>query len=60
MMDGRYAYREQPKMLPNGEVGKIKMVPTSEAYLAWRGMDFKTADGYGNFKGQADFAVLIL
>lgn len=56
MMDGRYAYREQPKMEKQdiGE-GKTKMVPTGETYLAWRGMDFKSADGYGNFNPKVIF-----
>ncbi|RKR82066.1 hypothetical protein BDD43_2233 [Mucilaginibacter gracilis] len=55
-MDGRYAYREQPKMEKQdiGE-GKTKMVPTGETYLAWRGMDFKSADGYGNFNPKVIF-----
>lgn len=55
MMDGRYAYREQPKMVPNDEANKAKMVPTGETYLAWRGMDFKSADGYGNFNPKVIF-----
>lgn len=49
MMDGRFAYREQPKMKEEMVDGKAKMVPTGETYLAWRGLDFKNADGYGNF-----------
>lgn len=50
MMDGRSAYREQPKMVPTaGEEGLQKMVPTGETYWAWRGLNFKEADNYGNF-----------
>jgi hypothetical protein len=50
MMDGRSVYREQPKMEPKeGENGETKMKPTGETYTAWRGLDFKLADKYGNF-----------
>jgi hypothetical protein len=56
MMDGRYAYREQPKMEKQEvEEGKFKMVPTGETYYAWRGLDFKNADGYGNFDPKTIF-----
>jgi hypothetical protein len=56
MMDGRYSYREQPKMEKQelGE-GKSKMVPTGETYFAWRGLDFKNADGHGNFNPKVIF-----
>ena len=50
MMDGRAAYREQPKMTPLAdENGKERMKPTGETYFAWRSMDFKNADKWGNF-----------
>jgi len=49
MMDGRAAYREQPKVAPVEENGTVRMKPTGETYFAWRGLDFKNADKYGNF-----------
>jgi hypothetical protein len=55
MMDGRAAYREQPKMAPVEENGDIKMKPTGETYFAWRGLDFKNADQYGNFNPKVMF-----
>ncbi|WP_179415558.1 hypothetical protein HDF19_00095 [Mucilaginibacter sp. E4BP6] len=55
MMDGRAAYREQPKMAPVEENGEVKMKPTGETYYAWRGLDFKNADQYGNFNPKVMF-----
>lgn len=49
MMDGRFAYREQPKVEPKAVNGEIKMVPTGETYLGWKGLNFKESDEYGNF-----------
>lgn len=50
MMDGRAAYREQPKMVPVvDENGKERMKPTGETYWAWKILNFKEADKYGNF-----------
>lgn len=49
MLDGRFVYREQPKMNRVEENGTSKMVPTGETYFAWRGLDFKQADQHGNF-----------
>jgi len=55
MMDGRAAYREQPKMAPVEEKGEVRMKPTGETYYAWRGLDFKNADQYGNFNPKVMF-----
>lgn len=49
MMDGRFAYREQPKVEPREVNGKTRMVPTGETYLGWKGLNFKESDKYGNF-----------
>ncbi|MFB9843957.1 hypothetical protein [Mucilaginibacter ginsenosidivorans] len=49
MMDGRMVYREQPVMAQSDSGTGKKMVPTGETYWAWRGLDFKSADPYGNF-----------
>jgi|GEM_PF-3535095 len=49
MMNGRAAYREQPKVAPKEENGETKMKPTGETYFGWRALDFKNADKYGNF-----------
>jgi hypothetical protein len=49
MMDGRFAYREQPKVAPVEENGEVKMKPTGETYLGWKGLNFKESDQYGNF-----------
>jgi hypothetical protein len=49
MLDGRAVYREQPKMEPVEENGQIRMKPTGETYFAWKRLDFKEADSYGNF-----------
>ncbi|QKJ32827.1 hypothetical protein HQ865_24745 [Mucilaginibacter mali] len=49
MMDGRAAYREQPKVAPKEENGETRMKPTGETYFGWRALDFKNADKYGNF-----------
>jgi len=56
MMDGRAAYREQPKMIQEEQPdGKVKMVPTGETYFAWRSLNFKEADSYGNFNPKVVF-----
>jgi hypothetical protein len=55
MMDGRAVYREQPKMAPVEENGEVKMKPTGETYYAWRSLDFKNADQYGNFNPKVTF-----
>jgi hypothetical protein len=55
MMDGRAAYREQPKVAPVAENGEVRMKPTGETYFAWRGLDFKNADQYGNFNPKVMF-----
>ena len=55
MMDGRAAYREQPKVAPVEENGEVRMKPTGETYFAWRGLDFKNADQYGNFNPKVTF-----
>jgi hypothetical protein len=55
MMNGRAAYREQPKMAPVEENGEVRMKPTGETYYAWRGLDFKNADQYGNFNPKVMF-----
>lgn len=49
MMDGRAVYREQPVMRPVEENGEAKMKPTGETYTAWKALNFKESDGYGNF-----------
>ncbi|MDN3548977.1 hypothetical protein [Mucilaginibacter aquaedulcis] len=49
MMDGRAAYREQPVMRPVEENGETKMKPTGETYIAWKILNFKESDNYGNF-----------
>lgn len=49
MMDGRSVYREQPKMEPKDDNGQTRMKPTGGTYVAWRGLNFKEADNYGNF-----------
>jgi hypothetical protein len=49
MLDGRYVYREQPRMAPQEVNGKERMMPTGETYIAWKGLDFKQTDNYGNF-----------
>jgi hypothetical protein len=49
MMDGRFAYREQPRVGPKEVEGEVKMVPTGETYFGWKGIDFKESDKYGNF-----------
>ncbi|WP_158557125.1 hypothetical protein [Mucilaginibacter conchicola] len=55
IMDGRSVYREQPKMEPTEENGVTKMKPTGETYYAWRGLNFKEADKYGNFNPKIIF-----
>jgi hypothetical protein len=55
MMDGRFAYREQPRVAPVEENGETKMKPTGETYLGWRGLDFKNTDQYGNFNPKVMF-----
>jgi len=55
MMDGRAAYREQPKVAPVEENGEVRMKPTGETYFGWRGLDFKNADQYGNFNPKVMF-----
>jgi hypothetical protein len=55
MMDGRAAYREQPKVAPVEENGEMRMKPTGETYFGWRGLDFKNADQYGNFNPKVMF-----
>ncbi|MES2376052.1 MAG: hypothetical protein V4553_05725 [Bacteroidota bacterium] len=56
MMDGRAAYREQPVMKPvAGDDGVAKMKPTGETYFAWRALDFKASDQYGNFNPKIMF-----
>jgi hypothetical protein len=55
MMDGRAAFREQPRMKEEEVGGKMKLVPTGETYFAWRGLDFKASDGYGNFNSKIMF-----
>lgn len=55
MMDGRYVYREQPKMVKIEEGGTSKMVPSSETYFSWRGLDFKQSDQHGNFMPKTMF-----
>jgi hypothetical protein len=49
MMDGRGVYREQPVMRPVNERGETKMKPTGETYIAWKVLNFKESDSYGNF-----------
>lgn len=49
MMDGRFAYREQPKVAPKEVEGEVKMVPTGETYFGWKGLNFKESDKHGNF-----------
>jgi hypothetical protein len=49
MMDGRAVYREQPVLRPVEENGEAKMKPTGETYTAWKALNFKESDGYGNF-----------
>jgi hypothetical protein len=55
MMDGRFAYREQPKMEKVEENGAAKMVPTGETYFGWKGLNFKETDKYGNFMPKTMF-----
>ena len=49
MLDGRFVYREQPKMVKLDEGGSSKMVPSGETYFSWKGIDFKQSDQHGNF-----------
>ncbi|MFC0514662.1 hypothetical protein ACFFGT_10635 [Mucilaginibacter angelicae] len=49
MLDGRYVYREQPRLVPTQVNGDTRMRPNGETYLAWRGVNFKETDSYGNF-----------
>ena len=49
MMDGRYVYREQPKMMQVEEGGTSRIAPSGETYFAWRGLDFRQSDQHGNF-----------
>jgi hypothetical protein len=49
MMDGRAVYREQPRMIKGEENGQIKMIPTGETYLGWKGLNFRESDRHGNF-----------
>jgi len=55
MMDGRFAYREQPKMEKVEENGETKMKPTGETYFGWKGLNFKETDKYGNFMPKTMF-----
>jgi hypothetical protein len=55
MMDGRFAYREQPKMEKVEENGEMKMKPTGETYFGWKGLNFKETDKYGNFMPKTMF-----
>ncbi|TWR26830.1 hypothetical protein FPZ42_07270 [Mucilaginibacter achroorhodeus] len=55
MMDGRAVYREQPVMEKQLVDGKEKMVPTGDTYFAWRSLNFKEADQYGNFNPKTIF-----
>jgi len=49
MLNGRYVYREQPKMMQVEEGGASKIAPSGETYFAWRGLDFRQSDQHGNF-----------
>jgi hypothetical protein len=49
MMDGRFAYREQPRVAPKEVEGEVKLVPTGETYFGWKGLNFKESDKHGNF-----------
>jgi hypothetical protein len=49
MLDGRFVYREQPKMIRVEENGSSKMAPSGETYFSWKGLDFKQSDNLGNF-----------
>ena len=49
MLDGRFVYREQPKMTKLEEGGNARMVPSGETYFSWKGLDFKQSDQHGNF-----------
>lgn len=55
MMDGRFAYREQPKMIKGEENGETRMIPTGETYWGWKGLDFKQSDKWGNFMPKTMF-----
>jgi hypothetical protein len=55
MMDGRFVYREQPKVAPAEESGETKMMPTGETYFGWKGLNFKESDKYGNFLSKTMF-----
>jgi len=55
MMDGRFAYREQPKMEKIEENGEFKMKPTGETYFGWKGLNFKETDKHGNFMPKTMF-----
>ena len=55
MMDGRYVYREQPKMIKIEEGSTAKMVPSGETYFSWKGLDFKQSDQHGNFMPKTMF-----
>ncbi|MGF7080468.1 hypothetical protein [Mucilaginibacter sp. UYCu711] len=55
MMEGRAAFREQPKMERVEVNGEMKMMPTGETYFAWRALDFKSADKFGNFDPKVMF-----
>ena len=55
MMDGRFAYREQPKMEKVEDNGEAKMKPTGETYFGWKGLNFKETDKYGNFMPKTMF-----
>lgn len=49
MLDGRYVYREQPRLAPKEVNGVTRMQPTEETYWAWKGLNFKETDKHGNF-----------
>jgi len=50
MMDGRAVYKEQPFLEKvKDESAAEKWKPTGETYFAWRALDFKAADSFGNF-----------
>ena len=49
MLEGRAVYKEQPKLDKMMVEGKERMKPTGETYTAWKDLDFKVTDTYGNF-----------
>lgn len=54
MLNNRFAYRTQPRLVKVEENGQTKYKPSeTETYQAWRTVNFKETDTYGNFLTKA-------